>query len=132
MTAILVLLLLAQSSRPDSRLTPGVIRPLTQAQVCATRWGLDRRHVTTAMRRQVLKNYDLKVVVARGKGPCCEVDHLVPRELGGADSVANLWPQPWIEATKKDVEENRYHRDVCAGATTLEEAQQYFIHWGEK
>jgi hypothetical protein len=43
----------------------------------------------------------------------CEIDHLISRELGGADEVANLWPQsyggqPW-NAVLKDKLENRLH-----------------------
>jgi hypothetical protein len=135
MKALFVLLFsvaLAAQSLPDKMLTPGVVTTLTQSQVCSTKWGLDRRHVTAAMKKQVEASYHVKVVVAQGKGPCCEIDHKVPRELGGADDVSNLWPQPWIEAKKKDAEENAYHKQVCSGATTLAEAQRYFMHWGEK
>jgi len=118
----------------DATLTPGVVRPLTQAQVCTVKWGADRRHVTEAMKRQVAKSYGIerRSIVARGKGVCCEIDHRVPRELAGADDVANLWPQPWASAKLKDAEENAYHKQVCSGAMTLAVAQQYFMHWGEK
>jgi len=124
----------ADSIRPDPTLTPGVVRTLTQAQVCSTKWGLDRRYVTEAMKVQVAKNYgiDRKTIVARGKGPCCEIDHKVPRELAGADDVKNLWAQPWSSATLKDAEENQYHKDVCSGKISLTAAQLYFMHWGEK
>ena len=26
----------------------------------------------------------------------CEVDHRVSREVGGADTIENLWPQPYL------------------------------------
>ena len=60
------------------------------------------------------------------------LDHLVPREVGGADDVHNLWVQGWASAKQKDLEENKWHRDVCSGAVTLAAAQQHFMHWGEK
>lgn len=105
--------------------TPGAVRPLTQAVVCSTAWGKDARHVTEAMKRDVATAYGLNraSIVAYGKGPCCEFDHLISRELGGADTVANLWPQPWAEAKKKDVLENKLHALVCAGTLSLHEAQ---------
>lgn len=56
----------------------------------------------------------------------CEIDHLISRELGGADDVANLWPQSYVgewNARLKDRLENRLHREVCAGRLTLEDAQ---------
>lgn len=115
----------------NHRLTPGAVRPLSKMQICATKWGLDRRHVTPAKRAQVIAAYGSPTVVARGKGPCCEVDHLVPRELGGADTVANLWPQSWALATLKDTEENAWHRDVCAGRIGLAVAQRHFKSWGK-
>lgn len=118
---------------PNQKLTPGVVRELTLHEICTTRWGLDRRHVTAAMRREAFTRYGL-----RGPNdPACrkdkhgrrfELDHLIPRQLGGADDVNNLFPQcyagrPW-NAVLKDRLENRLHKDVCAGTITLEDAQQ--------
>lgn len=127
------LLLLAMSiSVPQ--LTPGVVRPLTKAQICSTAWGKDNRHVTKAMKREVARRYGLKLedIKARGEGPCCEMDHQIPREIGGADDVDNLAPQPWLEAHVKDVRENQLHRAVCRGEITLEAAQDEMRHWGRQ
>lgn len=129
----MILLWLALAlSVPNPTLTPGVVRPINGGQVCGTRWSTDRRHVTEAMKREIAARYGLKRsdIKARGKGPCCEIDHLIPRELGGADHVDNLWAQPWIEALKKDVEETRLHRAVCRGELTLAAAQDRMRHWG--
>lgn len=112
--------LAAAERRPS--LTPGVVRPLTRAQVCSTRWGLDHRHVTLAMKQHVAAAYG---VPWRAHGRY-EFDHLVPRELGGADDERNLWPQPWPEARRKDRLENRLHRLVCAGTVSLGTAQRIF------
>jgi hypothetical protein len=122
MTTVLFSLLLA-AFMPDSTVTPGVIRPLTLQQVCSTRWGLDRRFVTTAMKKQVFANYGIPWDEHRDY----EVDHLVPRELGGADDIRNLWPQSWTgdwNAHQKDVLENRLRKMVCFGQLSLEEAQE--------
>lgn len=62
------------------------------------------------------------VCLAYGLKPHCygrttyEIDHLIPRELGGADTMPNLWPQPYnakIGAHEKDHLENLLHKDVC-------------------
>jgi hypothetical protein len=130
---VIILLLLALALHvPDPTLTPGVVRPLSRATVCSTRWGLDRRHVTDAMRREVARRYGIAVssIHASGRGPCCELDHLVPRELGGADAVGNLWLQPWAEARVKDRRENELHRAACAGTITLTVAQAEMRAWG--
>lgn len=123
---------------PNPTLTPGTLavdaqgNPLTTEYICAKQWGKDHRFVTQAMKRQVAANYqlDFKTIAGRGKSLCCEYDHLIPRELGGADAIANYWPQPWADATTKDKEENRLHREVCKGFLTLAEAQQQMVAWG--
>ena len=117
----MMLLIVFQLTLPNAAVTPGLTRGLDQKTVCSTKWGKDARHVTEAMKRQVAKNYgiDRKTIVAYGKGVCCEFDHLISRELGGADDVKNLWPQPWADAKKKDVLENWLHRQVCNGGLSL-------------
>ena len=123
---MLALLLAAVLAAPNPALTPGAVRLLTKAQICGTRWGLDHRFVTVAMKKQVAKSYGLPW----SQRWTVEFDHLVPRELGGADAVANLWPQKWPEARVKDRAENQAHRDVCARTMTLEAAQDQMRHWG--
>jgi hypothetical protein len=114
---------------PDHSLTPGVTRPtLTQAAICQIKWGKDARHVTAAMKRQVFAEYGLSGnhdPFCQPKG--CEIDHLISRELGGADDVRNLWPEsyagPW-NAHMKDRLENRLHKEVCGGRLTLKVARE--------
>lgn len=121
-----ILLLLAALALPDRVMTPGLVRPLTLETICTTKWGRDRRHVTTAMRRQLFVHYGKRWSTHRNY----EVDHLVPRELGGADDLRNLWPQPWPDARRKDREENRLHKAVCAGTMALPDAQEAIRRWG--
>jgi hypothetical protein len=123
---IVLLALVGALVQPNPVLTPGVVRPMTRAAVCAVRWGLDHRHVTLRMRRAVFARYG----VAWADRRHYEVDHLVPRELAGADDVLNLWPQPWPDARTKDHEENRLHQAVCAGALPLSVAQDRMRRWG--
>lgn len=57
-----------------------------------------------------------------------EEDHIIPLELCGAPrDPGNLIPQLWSKARMKDVIETRYHRAVCAGTMTLEEAQRLVV-----
>jgi hypothetical protein len=117
---------LGMPAAPDPIRTPGAVNPaITRERACQTHWHRDSRHVTAKMRRTVLDAYG----VARADAKRYELDHLVPRQLGGADVIGNLWPQPWDGPTgahAKDKIENRLHRDVCAGRTTLAEAQDAF------
>lgn len=122
----------AAQQLPQSRLTPGLAGDSTSAQICSQKFHTrDVRLVTDAMKRQVFTGYGIKcwpVVVDKAPGlEACsvyEVDHLISLELGGANDVKNLWPQPIAEARHKDVLENWLHAQVCAGALKLKDAQQ--------
>lgn len=112
---------------PDPKLTPGVARDLTLEQICNTKWGKDQRAVTAAMKRQVFVEYGLSGNQDKFCKPDgCEIDHLISRELGGADDVKNLWPQSYAgawNAHMKDRVENRLHKEVCARHLALSAAQ---------
>ena len=105
---------------PDPHYTPGAVRPLETAVVCTTSWGTDQRHVTLKMKRTVCALYGAENCPSRE----WEIDHLVSRELGGADSIPNLFPQPIAQARLKDRLENFLHRQVCAGSLALALAQR--------
>jgi hypothetical protein len=129
---------------PDDRFTPGEVAITDVKKVCSTKWGKDERAVTEGMKAQVYALYGTapgtgtcKLVSHRGKNgklvkKGCEVDHRLSRELGGADSVTNLWPQPYLSpadpgAYQKDKLENWLHAQVCAGKMTLPEAQKKLL-----
>lgn len=120
---MIALLLALALSHPNPKLTPGAVRSLTTKRVCAIRWGKDRRHVTVTMKRHVAAAYG----IAWEDRSKYEFDHLVSRELGGADLEANIWPQAWLEpgnARRKDRLENRLHVLVCAGEASLKAVQR--------
>lgn len=125
------------SDLPDPKLTPGKWRDdLSLAQICATQWGTDERLVTDTMKKAVMAAYHMTPASCpSGK---IEIDHLVSRELGGADVVENLWPQcyekpvadpahpgkflapslvPEWGAHKKDRLENDLGTRICLPAT---------------
>jgi hypothetical protein len=120
---------------PNHLVTPGVARTdLTLKKICTTKWGKDARHVTAAMKKQVFSAYGLSgntdpACIPDARGRHCEIDHLISRELGGADDVRNLWPQPYgsqpWNAVRKDCVETRLHKEICAKnpAMTLKQAQ---------
>ena len=111
---------------PDPTLTPGQLTGATKAEICATRWGTDARRVTPAMKRQIFGWYQ----VPQADRKKYEVDHLIPRSAGGADTVKNLWPQPWPSARQKDRLETLLHKRVCVvGDLSLAEAREAFADW---
>jgi hypothetical protein len=110
---------------PDPVATPGLARPdATKAQLCAASFRTGKYRKTTAsMKARSYATYGVK----EKKNLCCEVDHLISLELGGADDPKNLWPQPYSPAPgahEKDLVENYLHRQVCAGAISLADAQR--------
>lgn len=107
-------------------LTPGVARTdITQENVCATKWGKDKRLVSEKMKKQIFANYgysgnnDARCIVDKN-GRHCELDHLISRELGGADDVNNMWPQSYggeWNASMKDRLEDKLNKLVCQEKT---------------
>jgi len=71
----------------------------------------------------VFKEYGLPVSTSKAY----ELDYLITPELGGADDVRNLWPEPYAStawnAHVKDELENRLHEMVCDGQIDLSTAQ---------
>lgn len=117
---------------PDPKLTPGVDTGMSVKKICATAWGKDARHVTAAMKSVVFSIYGLKgnICTPDKHGRHCEIDHAWSRELGGADVIENLWPQPYggkWNAVMKDRLENRLHKELCAGTITLDEAHDSLL-----
>jgi len=119
---LLICLDVAAGTMPDDIMTPGEVRlGLDIKTICSTKWGLDKRFVTSAMKTRVFHNYgftgykDLKCIPDKN-GKTCEIDHKIPRALGGADSIKNIWPQPFggeWNAHDKDRLEVRLHSRVC-------------------
>lgn len=99
---------------PDPMLTPGKV----------ARNGQDRNGVTEEMERQVFRVYQ----IPWRRRAEFKVDHLIPTELGGADSVDNLWPQSLsirpYNAARKELLTRRLLALIAAGEMTLPKAQR--------
>jgi hypothetical protein len=113
---------------PDPAATPGSVLTRDAHTVCAKGYAQTVRRVTAAEKNATYAEYGQRRAFRR-KGLkrvalCCEVDHLISLELGGANDRANRWPQWWTEARAKDRIENELHRAVCDGRLSLEEAQR--------
>jgi hypothetical protein len=155
MGTLLALLAVVLISSPNPGVTPGEADPaVTQANVqqtiCRSGYTSRVRRTTQAMVSQVFAAYSLPLEWRSD----FEVDHLIPLELGGADTIRNLWPQPYCPTKKeraaancgvkpaayglqqrsicapcfgareKDVVETTFKRRVCRGLMKLVDAQQ--------
>lgn len=122
------------STLPDPELTPGVMRELTLKKICNTKWGLDHRAVTAAMKREVFESYGVNPKRDRSckRGThksLFEIDHFFPRCGGGADDVENLWAQCYSgkwSAVMKDRLEVRVCKDICKGILKPEDMPAVF------
>jgi len=108
---------------PDPVATPGLVRTTNTDEVCHGGSTRRFRHTTAQMKKAAYVEYG----AVKKAGICCEVDHLIPLELGGADNLKNLWPQPYRPipgAYEKDKLENYLYREVCARRISLTGAQR--------
>ncbi len=108
----------AHAGLPDRACTPGAVMTRDPNVICNTPTG-PRRHVTAAMKLQVMKAYGVPSPQPSG---AYEIDHLIPLELGGDNAIENLWPEAASPAPgwhQKDAVENKLHKMFCAQQITL-------------
>ncbi len=108
---------------PDPKMTPGATLPVAIGDICVSGYSKKVRNVPADVKQQVYAEYG----IASHQPGEYEVDHLISLELGGSNSIKNLWPQsyvtqPW-NAHVKDKLENELHAEVCAGKIDLPTAQ---------
>lgn len=99
---------------PDRKLTPGKV----------ARSNKDRRGVTEAMERKVFKRYR----IPWSRRAEFKIDHLIPVELDGADTIDNLWPQsrrvkPY-GAERKEFLTQHLLAQIAAGKMSIAQAQE--------
>ncbi len=108
---------------PNSQMTPGDTLDVTTSDICVSGYSSKVRNVPTSVKDQVYQEYG----ITSHKPGQYEVDHLISLELGGSNSIRNLWPQSYTgnwNAHIKDKLENTLHDDVCAGKVDLKTAQR--------
>src|SRR5258708_26004220 len=88
-------------------------------QICTAGYSRSVRNVAESVKRTVYAEYGIASHAPRSS----EVDHLVSLELGGNNTVANLWPEITPGYHEKDGIENRLHHAVCSGSVSLRKAQ---------
>lgn len=109
---------------PNRELTPGATRPVTRNEICSAGYRDMNRRVSPAVQQEVFRKYGIPGALSKDY----EVDYLITPELGGADEVQNLWPEPYSStdwgAHVKDALEDRLHQMVCEGTIDLVTAQR--------
>jgi hypothetical protein len=122
---------------PDPRCTPGGVNlSVTTEMLRNLEWRtrcIRNCQTSEAEKHVTYKWYGIqKPRTNSGDNQVCELDHLVPLELGGADGLGNIWPECGPTST---VLENRYFKikdrvenyladEVKAGRMPLDTAQR--------
>jgi hypothetical protein len=107
---------------PNPQRTPGETLDVTKADICEPGYSKRVRDVPESVKNQAYQEYGLR----SHKAGEYEVDHLISLELGGSNSIRNLWPQSYTgewNAHMKDKLEDRLHALVCKGSLDLKTAQ---------
>jgi hypothetical protein len=109
---------------PDSRLTPGLVRPISMNEVCTATYSDDTDQVPASIRQQVFYEYGVTSQQTEEYG----LDYLVSPQLGGTADIRNLWPEPEAQTPwnmrAKDTLEDHLHELVCQGKVGLATAQR--------
>lgn len=74
---------------PDPQLTPGDVLTTDAKIICVSGYTKTVRDVPQSLKNQVYRQYGVMSREPREY----EVDHLISLELGGSNSIRNLWPQ---------------------------------------
>ena len=122
---------------PDSRCTPGGIDPSISISVLRNpEWrtrAVRNCESSEAQKHIAYSWYSIqKPRINSNQNQVCELDHLVPLELGGADGLGHIWPECGPnEVTlneryfkRKDRVENYLAEEVRAGNMSLDAAQR--------
>jgi len=121
---------------PDPECTPGAVNPTVTANILrnpAWRTRCVRDGATTpAQKHSVYAAYGIRPPNNNhGRTQTCEIDHLVSIEIGGADTLDNLWPQcgggptlakRWFKI--KDGVENALAKGIKTDGDEPEQAQR--------
>ena len=108
---------------PNPTLTPGDVLTTNLARICTPGYTKTVRNVPESLKNAIYKEYG----ITHHAPYAYEVDHLISLELGGSNSVRNLWPESYtsepLNAHVKDRLENKLHELVCNGDLDLATAQ---------
>ncbi len=109
----------ADPARPDPTMTPGVVDPAVTLDRICNETTRHRRPPSTKLCDQAFAAYSIPPT-DRYQYEC---DHDVPIALGGKTVIENLWPQPNVEAARKDRLEVELQRRACVAYRTLAPAE---------
>ncbi len=111
-------------SGPDPKLTPGKLCSNAAQYRYPEHVPYCERDVDPMLKVQIIKNYDeqLGYTIERMDRQAFKIDHLIPLCVGGANDVANLWPQHMTVYVITDPLEAELCKKMSAGRLKQVEA----------
>jgi hypothetical protein len=112
-------------SRPNTKVTPGVVASHDVTAICADAKKATHPPIPTAWDVAVFAGYSI-ALKDQGK---YRLDYLIPLNLGGGDALPNLWPvtlRP-IGFHEKERLNARLRIAVCQGTISLDQAQHDIV-----
>jgi hypothetical protein len=118
-------------ARPDPKLTPGVVSSTDVTTICrqskrtAGIFSARSPLISLSDQQAIFNEYHIPPLQAKHFG----LDFLVPLQLGGANTTANIWPVPLSRGLgfhQKEVLNIRVHIVVCHGEMSIDQAQRAF------
>jgi hypothetical protein len=120
--------MIAEGFVQNPSMTPGDVLTTDRTQICTPGYTKTVRNVPSSLKHQVYHAYGIPT----HKPGDYEIDHLISLELGGSNSVRNLWPESFksqpLNAHVKDEIENKLHVMICNGQIGVSQAQQEIAH----
>jgi hypothetical protein len=122
---------------PDPTCTPGAVNPALTNTILKNknfRTGCERDQATSATKKKLTYDWYAITKPADNREPhmICELDHLISIELGGADTLDNIWPQCGPDGAtgedrsfkQKDLVENYLAAQIRAGKMNKTDVQK--------
>jgi hypothetical protein len=120
-------------SMPNPKLTPGAVATTNTTEICLLPDHLASTVISAAKQNAVLTEYGVNPTASGAK---YDIDYLVPVSLGGATTMANMWPAAYkgtgfFEKDQLDhvLRDLVCHRELSLRTAQRDLEQNWYVAW---